>query len=71
MVHQLLVLHEAPPAEMASTSVPGDGAQVRGGRVAQQGGAASFREAVGTVGEQTWEKRSSHVGEWGRAQVVG
>ena len=34
MVHQLLVLHEAPAAEMASTGVPGDGAQVRGGRVA-------------------------------------
>ena len=34
MVHQLLVLHEAPATEMASTSVPGDGAQVRGGRVA-------------------------------------
>ena len=34
MVHQLLVLHEAPAAEMASTGVPGDGAQVRSGRVA-------------------------------------
>ena len=69
MVHQLLVLHEAPTTEMTSAGVPGDGAQAGGGGVGQQGGAAPLRKAVRTVGEQTRKQRPSHKGERVRGEV--
>ena len=50
VVHQLLVLHEAPAAEVAGARVPGDGAQGGVGGVAQQGGAPPLRQIVGGAG---------------------
>ena len=70
VVHQLLVLHEAPATEVAGARVPGDGAQGGVGGVAQQGGAPPLRHVVWGAGEQTREQRPSHQGERVRGEVV-
>ena len=36
MVHQLFVLHEAPPTEVAGAGAPGDGSSPGAGVVAEQ-----------------------------------
>ena len=70
VVHQLLVLHEAPAAEVAGARVPGDGAQGGVGGVAQQGGAPPLRQIVGGAGEQTREQRPSYQGKRMWVKVV-
>merc|ERR1719233_2399773 len=62
MVHQLLVLHEAPATEVAGARVPGDGAQGGVGGVAQQGGAPPLRQIVGGAREQRSPDQGQRVG---------